>query len=571
MNGVETPDGASSRGGCRAIGGRIAATLFFLVFFLMGSLFVAVIVGDAVRQAAVWRWPEVECTILDSGVEETGDDESPYRPRVLFEYRVDGRTYRSGAVSRGADATSSYDKARAPADRYLPGSRATARVNPDLPGDAVLERRLPWTILVVFFPLIFVAVGAGGLIMVWRREPQRPDGPAREGGSISQRARGTAVLGRRIELGVGLLFAAVGGVLTVILLVIPAVRLVLALGWDEVPATVVASTVRSWSTDDGTSTEADVVYEYSAGGRSWRSNRRSFFPLAASGAEGDRALVERHPPGSSTTCFVDPGRPGRSVLDRSFRPEYLIGLFPLLFLGAGLGLTAHALRARRPAVPEPALEPNRRPEDTAERTLEPAAGPVAKIVAMILIAAFWNGIVGVFVWQLVLSFRRGHPDWFLAVFLIPFVLVGLGLILGIVSTTLAAFNPRPRLTIAPGSPHLGERLRVDWSFSGRTNRIRRLTIALEGHEKATYRRGTDTHTDRDVFAVFELVDTAFDVEIGHGTASVTLPEDTMHSFSSDNNAVVWSLVVHGEIDRWPDVSESYEVEVRPLPKARLLP
>ena len=45
----------------------------------------------------------------------------------------------------------------------------------------------------------------------------------------------------------------------------------------------------------------------------------------------------------------------------------------------------------------------------------------------------------------------------------------------------------------------------------------------------------------------------------------------MHSFSSDNNAVVWSLVVHGEIDRWPDVSESYEVEVRPLPKARLLP
>ena len=570
MNGVETAGGAPSRGGCRAVGGRIAATLFFLVFFLMGSLFVAVIVGDALRQAAVWLWPEVECTILDSGVEETGDDKSPYRPRVLFEYQVDGRSYRGGAVSRGADATSSYDEARAPADRYPVGSRATARVNPDVPGDAVLERRLPWAILVVFFPLIFVAVGAGGLIMVWRREPQGTDGSARAE-SISQRARGTAALGRRIELGVGLLFAAVGGVLTVILLVIPVVRLVLAFGWDEVPATVVTSTVRSWSTDDGISTEADVVYEYAAGGRSWRSNRRSFFPLAASGADGDRAIVERHPPGSATTCYVDPADPGRSVLDRGFRLEYLVGLFPLLFLGAGLGLTAHALRARRPAVPKPAVEPDRRIENAAERTLEPAAGPVAKIVGMVLIAAFWNGIVGVFLWQLVLSFRRGHPDWFLAVFLIPFVLVGLGLILGIAYTALAAFNPRPRLTIAPASPHLGDRLRVDWSFTGRTARIRRLTIALEGHEKASYRRGTDTHTDRDVFAVFDLADTAFDVEIARGTASVTLPEDTMHSFSSNNNAVVWSLVVHGEIARWPDVSESYEVEVRPLAKARLLP
>jgi hypothetical protein len=157
------------------------------------------------------------------------------------------------------------------------------------------------------------------------------------------------------------------------------------------------------------------------------------------------------------------------------------------------------------------------------------------------------------------------------IFLIPFVLVGLALIVGVVHTFLASFNPRPTIVISPSAPRLGTRLMIDWSLSGKTGRMNNLRIILEGHERATYRRGTDTYTDRDVFASLDLVDTSMEWEIPKGSADVEIPEDTMHSFSSSNNAVVWSMHVHGDISRWPDVDETFDVEIRPMAREELRP
>jgi hypothetical protein len=155
--------------------------------------------------------------------------------------------------------------------------------------------------------------------------------------------------------------------------------------------------------------------------------------------------------------------------------------------------------------------------------------------------------------------------------MIPFVAVGLALVAGIFYFTLALANPRPRISMSPPRPRLGDRLDIEWSFAGRASRISALRIVLEGLEKATYRRGTDTHTDREVFASMTLVETSVEWEIARGRASVEIPEDTMHSFDGGNNAIVWAIHVHGEIGRWPDVAETFEIEVRPLSRERLLP
>ncbi len=560
--------------GCRSASGRIVATLFLSVILLMGLLFVVLLVGDAVQQAAVWLWPEHPCTILASGVETTDNDQEPYRASVLFEYRVDGRTMSSRRPTRSPSDSASYDRVRRWADRYPAGSRATCRVHPDTSELAVLEPRLPWTVLFVFVPLVFVAIGVGGIFATWRAHALAPSGA--QGESISERVRTGRNLGAKIELIIGVVFTAVGGGLTIFLLVLPVTRLAIAQGWLEVPATVVASTVRSWRTDDGTSYRADVLYEYSAAGRFWRSNRRGFSPMHSADAEAARATVERYPAGAEIPCFVDPGDPGRSVLDRRLRPVYLIGLFPLVFLLVGLALVAHVVQRRRrrgsargfPSAPASgvATEPS-----AVFRELEPATGPVARVVGMLLIAAFWNGIVAIFVWQAVKAFRSGHPDWFLTIFLTPFVVVGLALIVGVFYTALAAFNPRPRLTITPAAPRLGERLRVEWRFAGRAARMTHLAIILEGYESATYRRGTDTVTDREAFASFELADTPTGTIPPRGAAEIAIPGDTMHSFASANNAVIWSLSVHGDIPRWPDVDESFQIEVRPMTRDRLLP
>ncbi len=559
--------GSLSRASRQTAGGRGCLTVFFSVFLVMGAIFTIIVLGEALREAAVWFWPEVPCTVLASGVEETGDDSEPYRATVVFEYEVDGRSYSGQKVTRAAASSSSYDTARRTSDRYPPGTATTCRINPEIRGDAVLQRRLPWIGLIVFLPLIFVAVGGGGIYGVWRSGSGATGDGIVE--SISQRAKKGR--GKTIELILGLIFTAIGGGLSIFLLVVPLVGLVKASSWMETPATVVGSTLRSWSTDDGTSYQADVLYEYSAGGRTWTSNRRDFFPFSSGDADGAKTVLARYPQGSTKVCFVDPADPSRSVLEPKPHAAYLIGLFPLIFLIAGVGLTTHALRARpgsRPDAP-PTLDDGE--SHMVERVLKPEAGPIAKVVGMTFVAAFWNGIVGVFVWQAVKGFQNGSPEWFLMVFLTPFVLVGLALIGGIFYTILGAFNPRPTLKISPGAPRLGTGLHIDWSFRGKAGRISHFEIVLEGHEKATYRRGTDSYTDREAFASIVLVDTSSDWEIARGSTDVDIPEDTMHSLASDNNAVVWSLNVHGDIARWPDVMEDFEIEVRPLTRERLLP
>jgi hypothetical protein len=83
-------------------------------------------------------------------------------------------------------------------------------------------------------------------------------------------------------------------------------------------------------------------------------------------------------------------------------------------------------------------------------------------------------------------------------------LIGLVMIGAVGYCLLALFNPRPTLRVTPGAVPLGGQLRVDWEYSGRTHTLQRVRIRLEGREEATYRRGTTTSTDKNLFARLEL-------------------------------------------------------------------
>jgi hypothetical protein len=543
--------------GGRGISGRGCGTLFFGAFFAIGCLFVVIILGEAIRGLAPWWWAEAPCTITSSRVVETGNDERPYRAAITYSYRVEGRELEGDRVTANDPGTRSYDRARDRVERHPAGSTAICRFDPQRPADSVLERSLPWIVLVVFFPMIFVAVGAAGLYAVWRPAAE----PAADGvTSISQKA--PRVSGHTVGLVVGAVFMLVGGGLFAWLFAVPAVRSAQTMSWVAARCTIVASELRSWSTDDGTSYRADVLFEYEAGGRAWRSNRIDYFPLNSSGYDGSQAVLERYPAGTAATCWVDPDDPSRAVLDRTLRPVHFLGMLPLLFLVAGAALAAHSRRAAA-AVPTSARSGTAVEPGPVE--LRPQVGPVGKVVGSLLFALLWNGIVSVFVWQAWKSWQRGDPDWFLTVFLIPFVLVGLAAFVFVGHFTLALANPRPRLTLHTAPLCLGDDLRIDWRFQGRAARIRRLQLVLEGREEATYRRGTDTVTDREVFATFTLVDTANEWEIPRGSASLTVPDDTMHSFDAASNKVVWELKVEGDISRWPDVEQTFPVAILPLP------
>src|SRR5262249_14438753 len=155
------------------------------------------------------------------------------------------------------------------------------------------------------------------------------------------------------------------------------------------------------------------------------------------------------------------------------------------------------------------------------------------------------------------GWSSGHGDGCLTVFLIPFVGIGL-VLLGLVGyTLLALFNPRPSLKLSSTSVALGDEVEVEWSTEGNVDRVRSCSITLEGREEATYKRGTSTATDKSVFARIELMTSTKGRDLRRGKAKFTIPSDTMHSFKSSNNKIVWSIRVKGEIPRWPDIGEEF--------------
>ena len=80
-------------------------------------------------------------------------------------------------------------------------------------------------------------------------------------------------------------------------------------------------------------------------------------------------------------------------------------------------------------------------------------------------------------------------------------------------------------------------------------------------EEATYRRGTSTSTDKSTFATIELASVTLWSDIRGGRVRLTMPTDSMHSFESPNNKIVWAIHVHGDIAMYPDVNDEFPLTV----------
>jgi hypothetical protein len=121
------------------------------------------------------------------------------------------------------------------------------------------------------------------------------------------------------------------------------------------------------------------------------------------------------------------------------------------------------------------------------------------------------------------------------------------------------------MTVVSPQVVLGGPLEIRWRFTGSTRAVRQLRIGLEGIEKATYRRGTTTTTDTEKFATIPIIETTDPQTIAAGGATITIPADTMHTFSSGRNEIEWSLTLAGVISFWPDVEERFELVIMPPP------
>ena len=558
------------------VAGKFFLSLFFLVFLGMGLLFVWFTAREAAQIYQAWTWKKTDCEIIASTVRETDDEgrrTGEFFLDVEYRYRFNAEAFTSHKHKQKPGSFSDYAKAARVAGQYRPGSSAVCYVNPSVPSEAILQQGSLLTPLIVLFPMIFVAIGAGGIHFTWRRKPAGKDPAAQP---ISDRA--SSGKGQRFASLFFAVFLLAGCVFLYFFLLSPLFKIMAAKSWPEVPCVVISSEVKSHDSDDGTTYSVNILYRYEFNEREFKSNRYGFMGGSSSGHAGKAEIVRRHPPGKQTFCYVNPADPTEAVLVRGFTPAMWFGAIPLVFVLVGAGGLIQSVRKRnagglvsgamgRPITFGDQTSAANPVLPGAERAgtvlLKPKTAPWAKFLGAILIAAFWNGCISVFVLQAVKSWKSGDPEWFLTLFMIPFVLIGLVMIGAVGYCFLALFNPRPTLRMTPGAVPLGGQLQVDWEFSGRTHALQRVRIRLEGREEATYRRGTTTSTDRNVFARLELANVSARGEMRSGTRMVIIPAGLMHSFASDNNRIVWSLHAEGEIAMWPDVNEEFPLRVLP--------
>lgn len=361
--------------------------------------------------------------------------------------------------------------------------------------------------------------------------------------------------------------------------------------WPAAACAITASDVEVVSGDDGNTYRVDIRYTYTFDGQAYDSDRYSFFnAIATSARPSKQAVVDRHAVGSTATCYVNPAKPSKAVIHRGLSHVLWFALVPLVFAFIGGGgllsifwsgsrkawATRHATRAdndddtagQEDWLPELAHRKDR-DAAVAERshhdreTVRPTKSRWTTLLTVTGIALFWNGIVSVFVVQIF----NGNASWFGGLFMIPFVLVGLGLLLAIVYQLLALSNPVAELTFEPRVVAVGRPMKLSWTLSGKAERIQKLTVTVEGLERATYTRGTDTITDEHKFFEHTLYEAeslgSRNPMAREHEVTMDIPADTMHSFDAPNNKIVWRVKVHGDIPRWPDVKDDYEFAVVP--------
>lgn len=383
----------------------------------------------------------------------------------------------------------------------------------------------------------------------------------------------------------------------------PMLQIIDAQGWQEVDCVILSSRVASSDSSDSDTYRIAITYEYEVGDARYEGDRYNFSIGSSSGYDRKAAVVARYPSGTETTCRVDPDDPSKSVIDPAPGLYLLWGLFPVPFLLIGivgivlmtigrgwLNKPRHRAKrlsrasdsserdssvAPRPTPPGPKTDydkqvdrliskldsgmPEPPPIHHGPLPLESENNRKTIVIVLGCFTLFWNGFVFAFLLPQITG--GGDVDIFMSLFSIPFILAGLGLLGFTIHQFLSLFNPQIHLQLSDGDLRLGESYSLAWNLTGNADRLTQLVIYLEGRESATYRRGTDTRTERSLFHKQILVDEQR-LHFKDGRVALDLPEDSVPTLKGLRNEIQWRLVVSGDIPWWPDLQDAFTVWVR---------
>jgi hypothetical protein len=347
--------------------------------------------------------------------------------------------------------------------------------------------------------------------------------------------------------------------------------------WVRTECVIKESEAQSHSSDDGTMYRPHFRYTYYFDGKEYTSDQYSFFNSSTRNYDAVADLVAAHPVGSQGLCYVNPENPDQAVINRDLSLEFLFLVLPLGFMAFGGGLlytatrvsgkdgspkghmASHALIFQdkvTPGLPDPVNEGQ-------ALKLNPRQSRLGGALFLLLFTIIWNVIVSIFLFQVVNSWLSGNPNYFETLFLIPFVLVGIGVLLLTIRQFMTLLNPSVSVRLSPNRPVLGGAIDIQWQMKGSVRAVKELEVVMEGREVAKYTQGTSTYTDTHIFHSTRLYNSSRSLGIRMGHASFNVPADTMHTFIAEHNQIMWVLVFRGGISLGPDLDDEFEIPVFP--------
>ncbi len=340
----------------------------------------------------------------------------------------------------------------------------------------------------------------------------------------------------------------------------------------------------------------EVKIRYTLDGRDYERWTYDITRAYGSGRDEMQALVDRIEIGREYLCWYDPLDPAQVVLVRGYSWWFwLLLLVPLgfmLFGGIGLGFAlwhwgkspehqaargqlgridlfdepADAAKQVFPGVPHDANLTNS-PGTHQKYRLPINTSQGWRLFAAMFACLAWNGIVAGFTVVAIRKHLDGRPDWWLDLFVLPFLGLGGWLIYYFVRQLLIATGVGPtQLEISDHPLWPGQAYQLHLSQAGHLT-MNSLAVTLECEEQAIYRQGTDARTERRVVCRQHLYSSeAFEIVPGtpyEADFSLQVPATAMHSFRSAHNEVQWKLVVRGNAAGWPNYERSFPVVVNP--------
>lgn len=584
----------SNSGKPASVVGKVLITGFLMIFVVAGLVAGSVIFQEIGQGFEQETWVERPCTIQDSGIKIDHSSNAPYTPWVNYTYEHGGKPYQSSTLTSDLKPTDNYRDAQAYTLAYPAGSQATCFVDPDMPRDAVLKnggtRSLLISLGIIVFMTMFSGIPLLIIIGIWRSGTAK-DRKEKRAKAARERGKGKAS-GRLIGTLFGGVFAVAGLAMLIFMTILPLYRTAIAQSWAEVDCDIKRSSIlRHDGGDDGPTYSIDILYFYDIEGKTYGSNRYSFASFgSSSGQKGKRKVANQYKVGQTATCFVNPNDPTRAVLQRGLTKANLWGLFPLPFFLIGIAVIYGSLFGTgktgtwRPGGKAKAKANTAKtlyqadPSDEGPVVLKPGSKRVKSFILTLIFALIWNGVTAALLVHLVgEQVNKDEWDLFPLCFLGLFQLIGLIVIGFACRSLMLVFAPSVIVELGRRSLPVGGSTELRWHISGNPNRVDHITITLIGEEQATYRRGTDTITDKKAFYQETLAGggEADDESISdfdtlgfaneRGEVLLQVPQDTMHSFEASNNKIVWRLVVTADVPRWPDPKDEYELTVLPMP------